>query len=751
MAHIKSRKHPIGRRLNCSAAVAAAFIALPAYAQQADDQATKAGGTLPQITVQGVAETYKAEKVSSPKFTQPLVDTPQTITVIKKELLQDQGATTLTEALRNTPGVTMTMGENGNTSTGDSIFLRGFDTSGSIFVDGIRDLGTITRDVFNIEQVEVVKGPSGSDNGRGAPSGYINLESKKAKADDFANASVGTRTAGSTRATADLNRQFGENSAFRLNLLSDAGGVEDRDWVKNKSLGIAPSVSFGLNTPTRVTLNFMHMEQRNRPDGGIPAIGLPGYQLSPAMKTAGINSVKRVDRSNFYGSPSDFNDVDANMFTAFIEHDITPNVTIRNTTRYGVTDQEYNLTGINAVNFSTSGAISTDPSTWLVSRSRQGKDQRNEILTNQTNVTAELQAGGIKHSLSGGVEFIYEKQSNNTLGLPAGVTQVPANLYNPNVHDVFQPLVRTGASTEGDTTTAAAYLFDTMQINEAFLINGGVRYEHYKTDFTGINASNVATKLDGSDDLVTWKIGAVYKPAPNGSVYIAYASSQKPPGSDNFTLSTATTGGQAINNPNLEPQKAKNTEIGTKWDLLDNRLAFTAAVFRTTNENAAVDTDILGNPIAFGEQRVKGVELGLVGQITPAWQISGGITRQDTETVQGSATTTGGSLNWSPKLTATTWTTYRFPFGLTIGGGARYVDSQLRSANAAVPTTNVAQLPSYTVYDGMAAYEISKNLTLQLNIYNLTDKFYVQSLNNGGSRFTLGQPRSAFLSANLKF
>lgn len=748
MAHIKSRKHPIGRRLNCSAAVAAAFIALPAYAQQADaDQATKTSGTLPQITVQGAVETYKAEKVSSPKFTQPLVDTPQTITVIKKELLHDQGATTLTEALRNTPGVTMTMGENGNTTTGDSIFLRGFDTSGSIFVDGIRDLGTITRDVFNIEQVEVVKGPSGSDNGRGAPSGYINLESKKAKADDFSNASVGMRTAGSTRATADLNRQFGENSAFRLNLLSDTGGVEERDWVKNKSLGIAPSVSFGLNTPTRVTLNFVHMQQRNRPDGGIPAIGLPGYQLSPAMTTAGINSVRRVDRSNFYGSPSDFNDVDANMFTAFIEHDITPNVTIRNTTRYGVTDQEYNLTGINAVNFSTAGAIPTDPSTWLVSRSRQGKDQRNEILTNQTNVTANLEAGGIKHSLSGGVEFIYEKQRNNLYNAVAG--QQAANLYNPSVHDAFQPLVKSGAKTEGDTTTAAAYLFDTIKINDVFQLNGGVRYEHYSTDFTD---TSTPLNLDASDNLTTWKVGALYKPAPNGSVYVAYAKSEKPPGSDNFTLSNASTGGGAINNPNLDPQKAKNTEIGTKWDFLENRLAFTAAVFRTENENAAVQSDPITNEVtAFGKQRVKGVELGLVGQITPAWQISGGITRQDTETVQGTAATTGASLNWSPKLTATTWTTYRFPFGLTIGGGARYVDSQLRSANAAVPTTNVAQLPSYTVYDGMAAYEISKNLTLQLNVYNLTDKFYVQSLNNGGSRFVLGQPRSAFLSANLKF
>lgn len=737
MSHIKSRKHPAARHLNpTSAAVALAIMAIPVatFAQQ-----TPADTTLPAVNVSGQVESYKAEKASSAKFTQPLVDTPQTITVIKKELLQDQGATTLTEALRNTPGVTMTMGENGNTTTGDSVFMRGFDTQGSIFVDGIRDLGTITRDVFNMEQVEIVKGPSGSDNGRGAPSGYINLESKKAKADNFTNASVGMRSAGSIRATADLNRQFSENAAFRLNLLSDTGGVEDRDWVKNKSFGIAPSIVFGLNTPTRVTVNFLHVEQRNRPDGGIPAIGIPGYQPAAGVP-AGASAVRR---SNYYGSANDFNDVDANMLTAFIEHDITPNVTIRNTTRYGLTDQEYNLTGINAVNTTPPLAVLANPSTWTVNRSRQGKDQRNEILTNQTNVTANLEAGGVKHALSGGVEFIYEKQRNALYATVAN--QQAANLYNPSVNDVFQPLVKNGQKSEGDTTTVAAYLFDTIKINDKFQINGGVRYEHYSTSF--INTSTPLS-LDGSDNLITWKAGAVYKPAQNGSVYIAYASSQKPPGSDNFSFAT----GNSVNNPNIEPQKATNLEVGTKWDVLDNRLALTAAIFKTENKNAAVQTDPVTNqPTAFGEQRVKGVELGMVGQITPAWQVSTGLARMDTETVVGTAATTGAGLNWSPKLTFTGWTTYKLPFGVTLGGGVRYVDSQVRSANAALPTTNVAQLASYAVYDAMASYAINKNLTLQLNIYNLADKFYVQSLNNGGSRFVLGQPRSAFLSANMKF
>lgn len=741
MAHIKSRKHPVSRRLNCSAALAVAVLAMPAFAQQ-----NPSDTTLPEVKVSGQADPYKAEKASSAKFTQPLVDTPQTISVIRKELLQDQGAVTLTEALRNTPGITMTMGENGNTTTGDSVFMRGFDTQGSIFVDGIRDLGTVTRDVFNLEQIEIVKGPTGSDNGRGAPSGYINLESKKAKAGDASSAVVGARTSGAIRATADVNKQFSENAAFRVNLMSDTGGVQDRDWVKNKSLGIAPSISFGLNTPTRVTLNFLHIEQRNRPDGGIPAIGVPGFQ-TPAQPTGSPafpypNNLKAVDRSNYYGSVNDFNDVDANMATAFIEHDLTSNITLRNTTRYGVTDQLYNLTGINSIT-----APSANPNTWTVSRSRQGKDQRNEILTNQTNVTADVQTGAIKHSISTGVEFIREKQVNKTMAVGAG-TQTAANLYNPNVGDTFLPLVYTGASTDGSTNTAAAYLFDTIKFNEQFQLTGGVRYEHYKTEYTSIATTGAPTHFKGSDDLLTWKLAGVYKPAQNGSVYVAYASSQKPPGSDNFSLAT----GNSVNNPNIEPQKAKNLEIGTKWDILDNRLAVTGAIFRTENDNAVVQSDpVTSQPTAFGKQRVKGVELGMVGQITPAWQISTGLARMDTETVVGTAATTGGNLNWSPKLTFTGWTTYKLPFGLTIGGGMRYVDSQVRSANAVQSTTNVAQLPSYTVYDAMASYEISKNLTLQLNIYNLTDKFYVQSLNSGGSRFVLGQPRSAFLSANMKF
>ena len=208
MSHIRSRKHSIDPQPRVQRAVAAAIatLAMPAMtgAVHAQSQAT-----LPEIKVEGAAvNDYKADTVANPKYTRPIAETPQTITVIRKEILQEQSATTLADALRNTPGVTMLMGENGNTSTGDSIFMRGFDTQGSIFIDGVRDVGTYSRDIFNVEQVEVVKGPAGADIGRGSPTGYINLVSKVPLAENFAIGTLGITTDSWGRATADLNRNL---------------------------------------------------------------------------------------------------------------------------------------------------------------------------------------------------------------------------------------------------------------------------------------------------------------------------------------------------------------------------------------------------------------------------------------------------------------------------------------------------------------------------------------------------------------
>ncbi len=446
MSYIRSRKHPLSQQPRAQRAVAAAIasLALPGVAA--------AQTTLPEIKVQSApVNDYKADTLSNPKYTRPIAETPQTISVIRKEILQEQSATSLSEALRNTPGVTMLMGENGNTSTGDSIFMRGFDTQGSIFIDGVRDVGTYSRDTFNIEQVEVVKGPAGADIGRGSPTGYINLVSKVPLQENFATGSLGISSAPWGRATADLNRAtpgLGASTAFRLNVMKQQGDVPGRDQVTNDAWAVAPSFALGLGTPTRVYLSAMHLERDVRPDGGLPTVGLRGY-YNEDLARAGVNPA-RVDTSNYYGSRSDRDRVNVDMFTARIEHDLNSGVKLRNTSRYGRSKQDQQVTAV----FNAAFPNPADPATWNVALLPQGKDQRNEIITNQTNLSTSFATGGIKHTVNGGVEFIYEKQTNQTLARVGD--QAPNNLYNPSSDIVFQPVLPNGASTAGNTTTVAA-------------------------------------------------------------------------------------------------------------------------------------------------------------------------------------------------------------------------------------------------------------------------------------------------------
>jgi catecholate siderophore receptor len=753
MSPIKSRKRPVARPLTAIDArtVGLVLAAIPGLvlAAQPDAPAEGRERVLGGVRVQGeVEESYKADAVSSPKFTQPLVDTPQTITVIKKELLQDQGVATLGEAMRNTPGITFTLGENGNTTTGDSVFMRGFDTSGSIFLDGIRDLGTVSRDVFNLEQIEIVKGPAGTDNGRGAPTGYINLSSKAPTVEDAASVSLTGGSGSRLRVTGDVNEALDgvPGAALRLNVMYDKGDKIGRDVAENERWGIAPSFALGLGSATRAYFNYLFIRQDNVPDGGISAIGLPGYNLAALLGQA----TAPVNRNNYYGALTDHDDVNVNMFTARIEHDFSDSTTLRNTSRYGLTSEEYVLTGVNAIMIPQLA----NPATWTVARSRQAKDQTNEILTNQTNLTTAFRTGFIEHTVSSGIEFIYERQKALTF-TAAGATAA-ANLYNPSTADSFAALARNGGSTNGNTATAAGYVFDTLKFNEQWSFNAGVRYEHYRTEFTSIPAVATppvaATFLEGQDNLLTGKAGVVFKPLPNGSVYVAYATSQQPPGGTNFTLSATATN---IANPNLDPQKATNIEVGTKWELLDNTLVVTAAGFDTRNKNdQAVADAVTGEINQYGERKVRGVELGVSGMLTPAWQINAGIASMDTEVTEGAIATPtqqGAQINFSPKLTFTSWTTYKFPFGLTVGGGARYVDSQFTSvSNAQAAVTNLPQIDAYWVFDAMAGYDINERISLQLNALNVTDEFYIASVNNGRSRYTLGPPRSYQLTINAR-
>lgn len=745
MAQIKSRKH------NRNAQLVALAASLPLIAHAANTQDVT---QLPTITVKSDAENkYKADKVSSPKYTQPLVDTPQTVSVIKKELLKEQGATSLVEALRNTPGITLQLGENGNTSAGDAFQMRGFSTQTSTYVDGIRDLGAVTRDVFNLEQIEVVKGPSGAEAGRGSASGYINLATKLPHAENSREVSATYNTAEHARLTADMNQVINGGTAFRLNAMGQDGGVEGRDFIENNSWAIAPSIAFGLDSDTRLYLYSQHIRQRNIPDGGIPTVGLEGFYNADSA----LASAPKVSRENYYGQANDHEDVDADMYTAKIESDLAENLKLTNITRAGKTNMQRVLTGINSL--STNG--SANPNDWTVSRSRQGVDQENKILANQTTLNLNLKTGAIEHDVVAGLEFLKEQQYNKTMAtqMPGQttVTSTPANLYHPDRNQVLPSLVYTGGYTNGETDTAAAYLFDTLKFGERFQLNGGVRIDYYDTEYDALtlpsgSSSLVPSSFAAHDTLFSWKLGGLYKPTAKSSVYASYAKSLTPPGSANFNLSA-----EGINSAAAKPQETNHYEVGTKWDLLNDQLAINAAAYYTKNENQFTQDAVTRESIQEGKTTVKGVELSAVGKITDAWNVSAGVAHMKTEqedqlsvNATTGAITRTNNVRWSPEWTASLWSTYDIA-GFKLGLGARYVDEQKRLITDSTAAANMPNIPGYVVFDALAGYSLNKNASVNLNVYNLADKEYISTLNNGGGRVILGQPRSAALTFNYKF
>ena len=749
MAQIKSRKHNRNAQL----------VALAASFPLMTHAATSNGVTqLPTITVESQAENkYKADSVSSPKYTQPLVDTPQTVSVIKKELLKEQGATSLVEALRNTPGITLQLGENGNTSAGDAFQMRGFSTQTSTYVDGIRDLGAVTRDVFNLEQIEVVKGPSGAEAGRGAASGYINLASKLPQTENSREVSATYNTAEHARLAADINQVINDGVAVRLNAMGQDGGIEGRDFIENNGWAIAPSIAFGLDSDTRLYLYSQHIRQRNIPDGGIPTIGMKGFYNADSA----LASAPKVDRENYYGHANDHEDVDADMYTAKIESDLAENVKLTNITRLGKTSMNRVLTGINTGSSGLRTNGSTDPKDWEVNRSRQGVDQENKILANQTTLNLNLKTGAVEHDVVAGLEFLKEQLHTKTMAtqMPGQATVATswANLYDPDRNEAMPSLMYNGGYTHGETDTAAAYLFDTLKFGERFQLNGGVRVDYYDTEYDALtlpsgSSSLVPASFGANDTLVSWKLGGLFKPTAKSSVYASYAKSLTPPGSANFSLSA-----EGINSAAAKPQETHHYEIGTKWDLLNDQLAINAAAYYTENENQFTQDAITQESIQQGKTNVKGVELSAVGKITDAWNVSAGVAHMKTEQEdQLSVNSTTGAITrtnnvrWSPEWTASLWSTYDVA-GFKLGLGARYVDEQKRVITDSTAAANMPNIPGYIVFDAMAGYSFNQNASVNLNVYNLADKEYISTLNNGGGRVILGQPRSAALTFNYKF
>lgn len=709
---------------------------------------------LPEIVVEAERgkKLYKPENLSSQKYTVPLRDVPQSVTVIPQEVMQEQGVSNLRDVLRNVPGISMQAGE-GGVPPGDNLAIRGFNARTDLFVDGVRDFGGYSRDPFNVEQVEVTKGPSSTNAGRGSTGGSINLSSKTPHMENSRNATFGLGTDSFARSAVDLNQEIPwlKGSAVRLNGVYHSQDTPDRDHVEQERWGVAPSISFGLDTETRFTLSYFHLTQQNVPDYGIPWVPRDNPLTAANENITGLAPGQPpTSDSNWYGLIGrDHEDTQTDILTGIFEHDFNENLKLKNTLRAGQNEVDLIVTAprfYTAANPPPPGAgpTSVRRTDW------KNRDQTDTILSNQTDLRYDFQTGTIRHELVASLEVSREKSKNllradgNAANLP------PADLQNPNPYDPYiSDLFYNGAFTEGIADTVALSLFDTIKLNEQWMLSGGLRFDSMEVDYRSRAATvggvpGALTELGRTDHLFSYRGAVTYKPVESGSIYLGYGTSFNP-SAEGLTLGNTAT---ATNNVETDPEENQTIELGTKWDFLDDKLSLTAAIFRTDKTNARTEdpTDATDIVVLEGKQRVQGFEVGFNGLITDQWRLIGGFTHLDSDVISSKNTfEEGNEISNTPENSLSLWTVHDLPAGIQVGLGTQYLSSRFNSSN----DSTRQQAPGYTVVDAMISYQLNESVTFRLNGYNLTDKDYVDRV--GGGHFVPGAGRSVVLTADIKF
>lgn len=722
------------RQKTLGAAVLGGAVAMSAA--QAQVAGTEATRTLEGVSVTAPSEaTYQMPaNASSPKFTAPLLNTPRSVTIITDELMKDRGTTSLQDVLRTTPGITLGSGE-GGTPTGDRPFIRGYEASTDVFIDGVRDYARGSHETFNLESVEVIKGPSSAYTGRGGTGGSINLQTKSPKLERFLDVSAGFGNAGQWRTTADGNVTLSDTAAFRLNLMKMGGEVPGRDGVTVDRWGIAPSLAVGLGTPTRLTLSYSHIENNDMPDLGIPfSNSARPWRVTPPD----------VDRDLFYGRHrTDFRENVFDTATAKIEHDVSEHFKLRNITRYGKTLNHYLMTRPSFDNCTASRTNRPAASCYTEDvfaeyrRDDRARWRSSTSIINQTDLYGTFSTGPVKHSYVAGLEFSKETIYSKSMGGLPGRDHDLLHFPNPDRPYLYN-ITYGDRTTDGHIKTRSLYVMDTMELTPQWSVNAGVRHDSFRVD---------DTEDRRKDNFWNWQLGAVYKPAANGSVYLSYATSSNPSGENLGQAGGADgpAGGAAIRD--LKPERSRSWELGTKWDVLDQRLSLTAAVFETRKTDARSTDPLTGDVTLGGNNRVRGIELGASGAITSKWNIWTGLSLLDPKVTHyrsGSNVYDGNQMKFIAKRSFNLWTTYAVTPQLTIGGGLTYLGE--RYADDA----NRLVLPSYTRWDAMARYQVNNRLSVQFNVNNITDTAMYDA-SHVGLFANVGHGRSYMLSASYRF
>jgi catecholate siderophore receptor len=623
-------------------------------------------------------------------------DVPQSIATVSQQEITEQGISSLQDVLRNVPGITINAGEGG--AHGDSVNLRGLSVPDSFFLDGLRDIGLYQRDTFDEEAVEVLLGPSSVLFGRGSTAGVINQVTKQATLVPFEAASLELGTAGMVRATADMDVVLGDHAAARINLMDQRFGVADRDHVLNRSYGIAPTLAFGIDTPNALTLSFLHQDENDLPDYGIPFI-----DGAPAP----------VNRRNFYGLTNyDKTKTGVDIGTVRFEHRFNDHVSLINSLRYGHYDFTYLLSAPHLDDdFTDPPAPGTPLKDILIYRDQPSSAGTEEELIERTDLTTKFDTAGISHALITGVEL--SRETNDVTKYINGINVIPPTpildpdpFYSPPTALDVDTLPRTSGS---DVSFSA---MDRIRLTPQWDLDGGVRWDRFNSHFSEATSGSAFSRADVE---LSPRAALVFKPEAWESYYVSYGASYNP-AIEYLTL--------APTSDSLSPEKDYTSEVGTKLDFLHNSLTVTAALFDTLLDNArlADPDDPTVQQLPF-EQRVLGAEVGASGYITDQLEIQAAYTHLDDRIA--ASTDLGAVGKRAPNIptdSANLWMTWEPGRTWKFGAGAIYQSQRFAD------THNTAGVPSYVVFNAMVSCRVNPHLDLQINLNNVTDKLYFNSL-----------------------
>ncbi len=780
------------------------LISAPALASEADAAQDAPGGRT-DIVVTG----RLATEVESPKSTAPLVDTPQTITVVTQEVLRQQNLLTLRDALATIPGITFGAGEGGG-GYGDSINLRGYSANNDLTVDGVRDSAQYSRtDPFNLQQIEVYNGANSVFNGSGSVGGTVNLVSKIPFSRNATTLQAAVGTDNYYRASVDSNWRLNDLIAVRLNAMYHENDVPGRDVESYQRWGVAPSITIGVDSDTSLTLAYIHQDDDNTPIYGVPFF----------LSSVNDGPLPGVDDSDYFGIVNlDEQKTKVNRLTTTFRHAFSENVSIRNLTRWQRVHQ-YSQTSApqgvfclaNGLQPVGSGPTPTvgiacpagqnTPGTYYPSGPRGlVRDQVNDLLHNQTDLTVVTgEAGGTRNTLVIGASISREDYKITTASLArnangSAVTLPPIDLFDPDTTYTGPINFTVTARSKGHSNNKAIYAFDTLELGTLFELNAGLRYESNRAEFRnipllvvppGTTALTPAQRQPqiSDENLFSYRFGAVFHPIENVSFYGAYGNARMP-SSATVRLGCGVIPATGAADPcAVAPEKARTFEIGAKAELANKKLLLTAALFRNERTNFRTPSNDPSLPnslqVLDGKSRVDGIALGVTGNLTPEWAIFANYTYLDSKVKQSvsdfclaspGATGCGNSvaipdpqagdrLIQTPKHSGSLFTTYAFPFGLQIGYGLTYQGRFATNQRNLLQRTQFL-VDDYLIHRAFVSYDFDNGLVAQLNVTNLTNEDYYTGVRNNvnattgavtGGWATPGDARSAVFSLFYNF